>query len=90
MIFVKKDRGGSDDDSCTKQIPFRSLLKVSLPDEREEKSIQANDAQKPWLYAFFVATTDRIYTLYACSEQHRACWDSALRYILQEKTDGLN
>ena len=87
---MKKSQESPDDDASTRAIAFRSICKVSTPAEEEEAHIRSNDCLKPWIYAFFVMTTDRQYLLYAKSEQDRAMWVAAFQYLTSKKNHALN
>jgi hypothetical protein len=62
-----------------KDIPLRELTKVEVPDHKFNKQ------PKDWDYEFTVITKDRVYHLYAQTDEFRKHWITAFETILENK-----
>ena len=81
ILFIKLNFQKSDNDSSTKQIPFRNIISMQKPGVQEESYIMRNDCAQPYKYPMFLKTTERDYQLYANSLHDRSLWIAAFEYI---------
>ena len=82
-MFIKKDRAleaGPNDTptSDVKVLPFRSILDCSKPCVTSIPS----DVPKKWRHLFMLRTIDRVFTLFAQSENEVDIWMAGFIYVI--------
>ena len=81
-IMIISEKKGHIDDSNSKVIPFRNILETFLPMEEYEKKAKEVCSRK-FNFPFFVKTEDRLFELYASTDEERTLWMAAFVYLIK-------
>ena len=76
MLKIQNDRTNANNDEV-KKVPFRDIVKVSLPAPEVKDSLP-----RGWKEGFMLQTRERLFILGARCEDDRNMWIAGFRYII--------